>query len=135
MKISREQKKAIKNIAEKYKLSLIMVFGSFAAGNDRVDSDLDIAIVSRQTIDIDRLAKLSTTFGLLFGKEIDISVMNHANPLHLNQVAKNSQLVFGSQKDFIAFKLGAFHQFNDFTPYFKLEYENNKKIINQYVSR
>lgn len=134
MKISKVQKLKIENIAKKFHLKLVMLFGSFANGKNREDSDLDIAILGLNGIFFDEQIELTNEFSLIFNKNIDLSVLNNANPLLLFQVSKNSILLFGNDEEFSKFKLYAFKAYNDYAPYFKMESNLNKKIISAYVN-
>ena len=135
MKITPNQKKNIAKIAKKHRLKLVMLFGSFANGRNRKDSDLDIAVLGEKEISFKKSIDLVNEFTKVFHKNIDLAVLNHANPLLLHQASKGSILLYGEKKEFLAFKLYAFHRYNDYMPYFSLEAELNKKIINQYASR
>ena len=133
MKITRNQKKEIARIAKKFQLKLVIVFGSFASGKNHKDSDLDIAIFGSDRIFFDAQIDLTNEFAVIFDRNIDLSLLNDANPLLLFQVSKNASLLFGSREEFLKFKLYAFKAYNDYLPYFKMENKLNKKIINSYA--
>lgn len=133
MQISSTQKREIAKLAGKFELKLVLVFGSFANGKNHENSDLDIAIMSNGQIDFDGQIDLTNKLSSLFKNEVDLSVLNKANPLLLFQVSKNSRLLFGKKEDFLRFKLYAFRVYNDYAPYFELEKKLNKKLINAYV--
>ena len=133
MEISNLQKLKIAKIAKKFHLKLIVVFGSFASGKNRVDSDLDIAILGIKEISFSEQINLINEFSRVFNKNIDLSILNNVNPLLLFEVSKNSILLYGSREDFVKFKLYAFKVYNDYTPYFEMEKNLNKKIINAYA--
>jgi len=133
MEISNLQKLKIAKIAKKFHLKLIVVFGSFVSGKNRVDSDLDIAILGIKEISFSEQINLINEFSRVFNKNIDLSILNNVNPLLLFEVSKNSILLYGSREDFLKFKLYAFKVYNDYTPYFEMEKNLNKKIINAYA--
>jgi len=133
MEISNLQKLKIAKIAKKFHLKLIVVFGSFASGKNRVDSDLDIAILGIKEISFSEQINLINEFSRVFNKNIDLSILNNVNPLLFFEVSKNSILLYGSREDFLKFKLYAFKVYNDYTPYFEMEKNLNKKIINAYA--
>lgn len=135
MIVTQKQKKKVKELAIKHDLRLVMVFGSFATGKNREDSDLDIAILGNDDVDFGDLGKISMELSVIFSVDVDLSIMNHTNPLHLYQASKNAQLLYGTRRNFFNFKLNAFHVYNDYLPYFRLEAIYNKKIIKQYASR
>ncbi|HAS00187.1 MAG: hypothetical protein US57_C0011G0033 [Candidatus Moranbacteria bacterium GW2011_GWC2_37_73] len=134
MKIDNNQKLEIARIAKKSGLKLVMVFGSFASGKNRDDSDMDVAVASMKEISFHEQIRLTNKFSLILKKNIDLSILNNANPLLLFQVSKNSILLYGNEVDFAKFKLYAFKSYNDYAPYFKMESDLNKKIINAYVN-
>lgn len=134
MRISKEQKINTAEIAKKYKLKLVVIFGSFASGKNRKDSDLDVGVISEKEILFEKQIVLTNEFSRIFKKNIDLSVLNRANPLLLFEASRNAILLFGSQKDFFEFRLRAFHSYNDYQPFFKLENELNKKIIKAYAN-
>ncbi len=133
MKITREKKQKINKIAKKYGLKLVLLFGSFANGKTHKDSDLDIAIMGGKKIDFEKQIKLANNFSQIFKRDIDLSIINTANPLLLFQISKNARIIFGSELDFYKFRLHAFHRYNDYLPYFKMEEDFNKKFIDRYV--
>ena len=45
--LSQNQKKELRRVAKKFKLELILLFGSFVSQKLHEESDLDIAILSR----------------------------------------------------------------------------------------
>ncbi len=130
MKLSNIQKNEIKKIARKFNLNLIIIFGSFVAGKMREDSDIDIAVSSSDKICLkDELLIIRELAGI-FGRDVDLVVIHKANPLLLNQISKNHILLYGDRTDYMKFKLYAFHRYNDYLPYFKLE-ERLIKTLNK----
>jgi predicted nucleotidyltransferase len=124
----------IAKIAKKFQLKLIVIFGSFASGKSRKDSDLDIAVLgSGAGVSFDDQISLTNELSLIFNKNVDLSVLNRANPLLLFQASKNAVLIYGDKHDFLKFKLYAFKSYHDYTPYFEMERNLNKKIINAYA--
>jgi predicted nucleotidyltransferase len=129
------QKLKIAKIAKKFQLKLILVFGSFASGKNREDSDLDVAVLGAREISFAEQINLINEFAGIFHKNIDLSVLNRANPLLIFQASQNSILLFGTREEFLKFKLYAFKSYNDYAPYFEMEKNLNKKIINAYANR
>ena len=134
MKITQDQKLKIAKIAKKFKLKLIVVFGSFANGRNRDDSDLDIAVLGSREVSFNEQISLTNELSLIFNKNIDLSVLNRANPLLLFQASKNPILLYGNRQEFLKFKLYAFNMYNDYAPYFEMEKNLNKKIISAYAN-
>lgn len=134
MRITKEQKLNTAKITKKHKLKLVIIFGSFASGKNRKDSDLDLGVISEKEISFEKQIVLTNELSQIFKKNIDLSVLNRANPLLLFEASRNAILLYGSQKDFFEFRLRAFHAYNDYQPFFKLENELNKKIIKAYAN-
>jgi len=128
------QKLKIAKIAKKFQLKLVVVFGSFVNGKNREDSDLDIAVLSSGEISFNEQISLVNEFSVIFNRNVDLSVLNKANPLLLFQASKNSVLLYGNREEFARFKLRAFNAYNDYAPYFEMEKNLNKKIISAYAN-
>ena len=63
----------IEEVAKKYEIDAIILFGSYAKGNNTEDSDIDIAIISKDFNDIyDDMAKL-----MLLTWDIDARIEPH----------------------------------------------------------
>ena len=121
-------------IAKKFQLKLAIIFGSFANGKNRTDSDLDIAVMGLKGVAFDQQISLVNELSKVFKQDVDLSVLNQANPLLLFQTSKNSILLYGAREDFLKFKLYAFNAYNDYAPYFAMEKNLNKKIISAYAN-
>jgi len=132
MEITKGQKLKIAKTAQKFQLKLIIIFGSFANGKNRKDSDLDIGVLGLGEVSFSEQISLTNELSSIFNKNIDLSVLNRANPLLLFQASKNSILLYGSREDFLKFKLYAFKLYHDYAPYFKMEQKLNKIIIKSY---
>jgi len=135
MEMTRKQKTAIAKIAKKHGLKLVMLFGSFASKEEREDSDMDIAVLGKKSLDLKKILSVSRDLGSILKKNVDLSAMNRANSLLLYQVERNAILLFGKEEDFLDFKLRAFHRYHDYAPYFEIESRVNRKFIKQYASR
>lgn len=132
MEIVKHQKMEIARIAKKFQLKLIVIFGSFANGKNRKDSDLDIGVLGLREIPFNDQIKLINALSLVFDKNVDLSVLNNTNPLLLFQASKNPILLYGKREDFLKFKLYAFRLYHDYAPYFAMEKKLNKRIIKSY---
>jgi len=134
MYLSSKQKKSIRAIARKYHLKMMIVFGSQISGKTHSGSDLDIAVLPDNND-----ASFKTYTGLLpmiedefSGYEIDLSFINRADPLLLSKIAANPFLLSGSHRELSKFKLYAFHRYEDFKPYFRLESLVNNRLLKRF---
>jgi predicted nucleotidyltransferase len=102
---------------------LLLQFGSTVGGPVHDRSDLDLAIqftgpdVSFETV-LDIQAALANLFP---GQEIDLAILNRADPLFLKKITERCRLLYGTARDLALLRLSAFKQYQDFRPYLELE--------------
>ncbi|MCX6718281.1 MAG: nucleotidyltransferase domain-containing protein [Candidatus Staskawiczbacteria bacterium] len=136
MELEKQQKINLKEIAKRYHLKMVLLFGSQATGKTHKESDFDIAYLPEKNLSYDDEININLQFANIFRNDrVDTVDINKSNPLLLFQVSKNSILLYGNRQDFLKFKLYAFNAYNDYAPYFKMENNLNKKIINAYANR
>jgi uncharacterized protein len=138
MEITVKQKQKIKEVAGKYRLKLVLLFGSQATGKIHNESDFDIAYFPEKNLSFDEEIDINFQFTLIFPQKdcrVDTVDIKHANPLLIFRISKENILLYGSREDFMKFKLRAFKMYNDYAPYFEMEKKLNKKIITGYVGR
>ena len=70
------------------------VFGSIATGKDRCGSDVDIAIMTRGSMDGFERVRLETNLSNVLGKDVDLVLFGRASPLLQHQVLKYGRLVY-----------------------------------------
>lgn len=122
MKLTNQQKQELSKLAKKYKLKLIMLFGSFSNGKNRTGSDFDISVLGENRAIIKKDIKLIEELSRIIRKDIDLSIINSADPLLKYQIAKNCVLLYGKKSDFINFKVRASLEYMDNKKFFDLEY-------------
>jgi len=102
---------------------MILQFGSTVTGTTHARSDLDLAVkldtpnVSLQTI-LEIQAALQTQFP---GREVDLAILNRADPLFLKKIVESCRVLFGMPQDLARLRLYAFKAYQDFRPYLELE--------------
>jgi Predicted nucleotidyltransferases len=138
MKITSQQKKQLQKVGKKYKLKLILLHGSYATGKACKESDLDIAVLGKKPIAFEALLELHGEIASIFGdhknRELDLKSLHQADPLFCYQVAKNSQLLYGSSFDYDEFRVYAFKAYYDAKDLFNLEHKLIKKY-QDYLNR
>lgn len=78
-------KPQIDNLAKKYNLLLVILYGSHARGKVRRESDINIAVLGARPIPFEILIDLNNEFATVFKvKEIDVKSLWTA-PLHLDK--------------------------------------------------
>jgi predicted nucleotidyltransferase len=91
IEIDASQRQRLDAIRNKYRIRLLIAFGSRISGLARQDSDLDIGIFyDEQHKPLDVATELQKVFPRY---EIDIANLNRADPLLLEQVNKGCTLL------------------------------------------
>ncbi|MBM4334238.1 MAG: nucleotidyltransferase domain-containing protein [Deltaproteobacteria bacterium] len=84
-----------KDIADKYQLDLILIFGSRAAGDLHPESDIDIAVYGRQILSETVKIQLIYELGSIFhSDDVDLVDLRTASPLLEHEALKNYKILF-----------------------------------------
>ncbi len=124
----------LRQIAERYGLDLIVVFGSQVTGRARPGSDIDLAVrwVHRPWNDPDReLALVGELTEAVWGRgDLDVSFVNGADPLFLFEVASDGQALYERQPvDFIEFQSYAARRYYDAQKFFDRQWNDLKERV------
>ena len=125
MELTKEQKQKIDKIGKKYDLKLALLFGSRARNQERKDSDLDIAILGNEKIEFKKLLQINYEFQKVFEIIVDVRSLHNTTPLFRYQVTKNSQLFYGTSRNYFNYKSFAYLDYIDNKSMFDL----TRKII------
>ena len=111
----------LKAIVEKYQITLVLLFGSHAKGDNRPDSDVDLGILfAHEPPKLDAL--IAELISLFQDKTLDVVVLNHSDPLLRFEIISNYKILYQQDKDsFINFYLNTLKQYNDIQKLLKLE--------------
>ena len=85
-------------IAQKFGVGLIVLFGSVARGKIHEESDIDIGVLTDRPITFNKRLKLWYELSSLFRADIDLAMLNHAEPVFGFQVARDGKLLFERDK-------------------------------------
>lgn len=113
----------LREFAQRFRIRLILQFGSTVTGRTHDRSDLDLAVkldsadVSLQTV-LEMQEALQTQFP---GREVDLAILNRADPLFLKKIVESCRVLFGTPQDLARLRLYAFKAYQDFRPYLELE--------------
>ena len=114
----------MKEIAEKYGLKMLLLFGSRAKDEKyiRKDSDFDVAYLSEKGLDIKQEIELNCDLIDAFGcDKVDLVNIKRVNPFLRNEIAKNSKLLYGKKIDYLEFKAFAFKDYISHKQLFELQ--------------
>lgn len=96
----RVNKKCLAQVVRRYRLDLVVLFGSQVNGRSNRESDIDVAVRYRPGVrqDFDRdLALMADLDNAIWGTaELDVAFLNGANSLLLFEVATTGRLLYES---------------------------------------
>ena len=75
-----------KELGTKYKVKHIGVFGSFAKGNQKKKSDIDILVEFRETVDFFEFLDLEEYLDNLLGIKVDLVTKRALKPMIKNKI-------------------------------------------------
>jgi predicted nucleotidyltransferase len=126
----------LEEIADKYRARLILQFGSTVSGKTHPRSDLDIAVLLEQPdLSLRDRAELQHDLQSLFAdREVDLVILNRADPLLLKQVSDRFVCLYGSERETQRFRLLAFKRYQDHAPYLQMERRYLERMLEQDLS-
>lgn len=113
----------IGKIAQRFGLRLILQFGSTVTRMTHDRSDLDLAVqLDSPSVPLQTILEIQEALQARFpGREVDLAILNRANPLFLKKIVESCHLLFGTHQDLARLRLHAFKAYQDFRPYLDLE--------------
>jgi len=122
--ITKEQKRKIEKVGRKYNLKMVLLYGSCATGKKKAGSDLDIAVLGQEPIEMNKLLEIHNDIADIFGdsrqQELDLKSLHDVNPFFRFEVMRHSVLLYGNPVDYYSFKAYAFRDFQDSQSLFNL---------------
>ena len=110
------------------------IFGSFALGNARADSDIDIAIYLAAEIGIETYLDLKVRLAEGCKREVDLVILNEANPFLRYEIQRNNILLFSRDKTLEThYKVKTLFEYSDVKKYLDLHYSKTIKRLKEEV--
>ncbi len=134
MPVSDEQKAKVNRIAQEYGLRLVLLFGSEVSGKSHQKSDVDVAVmfedmtVAKEEL-LDCMADMQKVF---HEREIDLGLINGADPLFLKKALENCELLYGEPRALAELKIYAFRRYIDHKRFLKMEEEYIRRLLVKY---
>ncbi len=98
----------IASVARRNHLRLVVLYGSYAKGTERPQSDIDLAVLASAPLSFETLINLHNEFSDAFpNKEVDVKSLHHAAPFFQYQVMKDGILLYGDRHLFTRLKVYA----------------------------
>ena len=105
-------------------VAAVYLFGSHAAGKERSESDVDIAILFQNLCGnniSDQLDRYLVDLSRLLKKDVHLIVLNHAGEAVLEQILnKGKCLIVNDKRKLAVFRVNAYAKIFDFSRYRKL---------------
>jgi predicted nucleotidyltransferase len=116
-----ELRRRVAEVAMRYELDLVVLFGSRAKGTARMDSDADIAVRGARQLEFRRFLDLTLDLEAVLSSSVDLVDLSRADPLLQRQISDGSICLFETQGSFDAMRLRALHAYEDYSPFLRLE--------------
>jgi predicted nucleotidyltransferase len=109
--------------ARKHGIVLLLQFGSSVTGRVHPSSDVDLGVLlERMPASLDAQLELTADLqALVSGREVDVALLNHADPLFLKQVLEHCRRLSGSPRRLEELKLYAFRRYQDHRRFLDME--------------
>lgn len=130
-----EIKSKIEKLAEKYGLSLVLLFGSRASDKTHAHSDFDIAYLSKKQLDLMDEARLICDLMPIFRSDkVDLVNLKMAPPLLMKCVFDQHQVLFCADRaQYFAHQMYALRSYIEAKPLFELRSLSVKKFLQNYA--
>lgn len=126
-----EIKSKIEKLAEKYNLSLVLLFGSRATGRIHAHSDFDVAYLSRKPLDLMDEARLVRDLMPIFRSDkVDLVNLKKAPPLLMKRIFDQHQVLSCADKaQHFAYQMYAMRRYIEAKPLFELRSLSIKRFL------
>ena len=121
----------IDDIARRHGIALILQFGSTVDGAVHEKSDLDIGVLfDRRPPGLAETGEIAHELQMLFpDREVDLAVLDRADPLFLKQVLERCRLLAGSPRRLAELKIYGFKRYQDHRRYLALEAQHVRRVL------
>jgi uncharacterized protein len=126
----------VDDIARRHRLALVVQFGSTVSGTLHQKSDVDVAVLyDRAPPSFEEQSRVAEDLQSLFpGRELDLAIIDRADPLFLKQIFERGRLLAGSARRFAEMKIYAFKRYQDHRRYLGLERKYVQRVIREHRS-
>lgn len=127
---------SVETVARRHGIRLLVQFGSTVSGNVRHKSDVDLAVLlNRSSLSFEEHADLLHDLQTLYpDREVDLVLLNRADPLLLRKIMESHRLLYGSVRRLQEFRIYAFKRYQDHRKYFDLERDFVRRALNATTS-
>ncbi len=124
--------KATAILVHKYKIDFLIIFGSYASGKARLNSDIDIGF--KGELDFNQELKLAgDLYDILESDHVDLVNLSKGSPLIVHQACRKAVLVFENKVgDFSDFRTLAFRKLVETQPLRDMNFARTLSYIKNY---
>ncbi len=116
--------KELDNLASKYQLNYLVLFGSRSDGSFKTDSDCDIAISSKRELDFFSEFELSEKLSSVFKIKVDLVNVSKAGPVLMKEITDNGKLIKEyTQDSYDRFEIFSFMNYVEAKPLLRMKEE------------
>jgi predicted nucleotidyltransferase len=118
-----ESRPGLRELAQRFGIRLILQFGSTVTGTTHDASDVDLAVqLHTPAVSLETILEMQEALQSRFpGREVDLAILNRADPLFRKKIMEGCRMLFGTSQDFARLRLYSFKTYQDFQPYLELE--------------
>jgi predicted nucleotidyltransferase len=125
----------LKELAQRFGIRVILQFGSTVTGTMHGGSDLDLAVqLDTPAASLETILEMQEALQSRFpGREVDLAILNRADPLFRKKIMEDCRILFGTSQDFARLRLYSFKSYQDFRPYLELERQSVARRLSALV--
>lgn len=133
MKLTPAQKQKIRELAQKYQLKLVLIFGSQITARLTRESDIDIAVLAEKTFDLQDEINLNYELTRIFQNEhLDLTDLKKAPPLLMKEIIDHCQILYQKESTtFDNFYVYALQRYQEAKPLYQIHQQAIQDFIQQ----
>lgn len=126
----------LRELAHRFGIRVILQFGSTVTGTTHDRSDLDLAVqLDTPAVSLETILEMQEALQSRFpGCEVDVAILNRADPLFRKKIMEGCRMLLGTSQDFARLRLYAFKTYQDFQPYLELERQSVARRLSALVA-
>jgi len=86
----------VSSLCKKYKVNTLALFGSFARGEARKDSDIDMLVSFSTRVSFLRMIALERELAQLLGREVDLQTEAALSPYLRERILRERQIIYAA---------------------------------------
>ncbi len=131
-----ESGSGLRELAQRFGIRVILQFGSTVIGTTHDRSDVDLAVqLDTPDVSLETILEMQDALQSRFpGSEVDLAILNRADPLFRKKIMEGCRMLFGTSQEFARLRLYSFKTYQDFRPYLELERQSVARRLSVLVA-